>query len=86
MIQQDMAPYLFHQGTNYHAHEYLGVHRQEDEYVFRVWAPHARAAFIVGDFNGWSEYDAMQRITEGGIFEGRIGADRFAEEIGRAHV
>ncbi len=77
--QNDLALYLFHQGTNYHAFDYLGVHRDGNEYVFRVWAPHARAAFVVGDFNGWSEYDAMVRVNDGGIFEGRIGADRFGE-------
>ena len=73
----DMAPYLFHQGTNYHAHEYLGVHRTEAGFVFRVWAPHATAAFVVGDFNGWSESDPMVRVTKGGVYEATVSADRF---------
>ena len=39
----DLAAYLFHQGTNYHTYEYLGVHRIEEGggFVFRVWAPNA---------------------------------------------
>ena len=67
MQQNDMAPYLFHQGTNFEAHAYLGVHKTEGGYVFRVWAPHATAAFVVGDFNGWGECDPMVRATEGGV-------------------
>ena len=71
------APYLFHQGTNYHSYEYLGAHRQGDAYVFRVWAPHATAAFVVGDFNDWGESDPMHRVNDAGLFEGSVSADRF---------
>ena len=75
----DLAPYLFHQGTNFEAHAYLGVHKTEEGYVFRVWAPHAIAAFVVGDFNGWTECDPMQRATEGGVFECTVSTERFAQ-------
>ncbi len=75
----NMAPYLFHQGTNYHAYDYMGVHREGDAYVFRVWAPHADAVFVVGDFNGWGEQDPLTRINDAGIFEGQVSADRFGE-------
>ena len=75
----DLAPYLFHQGTNFHTHQYLGVHKTEDGYVFRVWAPHAAAAFVVGDFNAWEERDPMTRVTDGGVFEATVSADRFGE-------
>ncbi len=73
----NLAPYLFHQGTNFKSHEYLGAHKTEGGYVFRVWAPHATAAFVVGDFNGWSEAHPMVRVTEGGVFEGTVPADCF---------
>ena len=73
----DLAPYLFHQGTNFESHAYLGVHRCEEGFVFRVWAPHAYSAFVVGDFNGWGECDPMQRVSEGGVFECTVSADRF---------
>ncbi|MBR2010477.1 MAG: 1,4-alpha-glucan branching protein GlgB [Clostridia bacterium] len=75
----DLAPYLFHQGTNFEAHAYLGVHKTEEGYVFRVWAPHAIAAFVVGDFNGWTECDPMQRATEGGVFECMVSTERFGK-------
>ena len=69
----ELAPYFFHQGTNYNAYRYMGVHRLEahmgDTYVFRTWAPNAARIFVVGDFNGWQETDEMHRITSGGIFE-----------------
>lgn len=46
--------YLFHAGTNYEAYEFFGVHKvDKDTYAFRVWAPHAAAVSVVGDFNNW---------------------------------
>ena len=65
----DMAPYLFHQGTNFHAQDYLGAHRTPDGFVFRVWAPNAASVFVVGDFCSWDEGIPMQRVTDGGVWE-----------------
>ena len=62
--QSDMAPYLFHQGTNYRSFEFFGVHKEGNDYVFRVWAPNAYAAYVVGNFNGWCETHSMERITD----------------------
>ena len=76
---KDLAPYLFHQGTNFQAHAYLGVHKDSCGYVFRMWAPHATEAFVVGDFNGWSESDPMRRISDGGIYECVIDQTRFGQ-------
>ncbi len=66
----DLAPFLFHQGTNFHADDYLGAHPKGDGVLFRVWAPNAAAVFIVGDFCGWDEGIPMSRITTAGIWEG----------------
>ena len=66
----ELAPFLFHQGTNYRSYDYLGVHKEGDRFVFRVWAPHAEAVFIVGDFSDWNTGVPMSRITENGIWEG----------------
>ncbi len=68
----DLAPYLFHQGTSCRAYEYLGVHKCPSGYLFRVWAPNAEAAFVVGDFNDWSESCPMTRVTDGGVWEARL--------------
>ena len=66
----DMAAYLFHQGTNYEAFRYMGFHPSDDgKAVFRVWAPHAKKVLLTGDFNGWNDNLEMKRTTDGGIFE-----------------
>ena len=67
-----LAAYYFHQGTNYHAYECLGVHCLDQDahtYVFRVWAPGARAVSLISDFSGWDEGVLMERVTDGGIWE-----------------
>lgn len=72
------AAYFFCEGTNYNAWEYMGAHRENGEYVFRVWAPNALSAFVVGLFNGWSESDPMTP-GDGGIWECKISSDRFGD-------
>ncbi len=50
----------------YRAHEHLGCHPKGDGFVFRVWAPNARAVSVVGDFNGWDDSAApMTRDQDG---------------------
>ena len=34
---------------------YFGLHRTEDGWVFREWAPHATAIYLIGTFNGWEK-------------------------------
>jgi len=69
-MADNYASYLFHQGTNYTAYDFLGVHKVgEGKYVFRVWAPNADAVYVVGEFNGWDMSCPMSRITDGGIWE-----------------
>ena len=56
--------------TQHPAHDqytYFGAHPAEGGYVFRVWAPHARAVALAGEFNGW-EMQPMTRL-EGGVWE-----------------
>ena len=68
--QGDLAPYLFHQGTNYHTHDYLGVHiLPGGETVFRLWAPGADHVCLVGDFCDWNQGIPMVRTNDGGIWE-----------------
>ena len=66
--------YLFHQGTNYHAYEMLGAHfvaREGKKGVrFTVWAPHAKAVSVVGDFNNWdTRVNRMIRLGDGETWE-----------------
>ena len=71
-----LASYLFHEGTSGAAHEYLGVHKQPDGYIFRVWAPNADSIWLVGDFNFWSESIPMHKVTTGGVWEASLAEGR----------
>ena len=73
---QEMAAYLFHQGTNFHAYEYLGMHFEGERVAFRVWAPNAEYVSVCGDFNGWNpETNPMARVTAGGVWELKLPAE-----------
>ena len=63
--------YLFHQGNNARAYEFMGAHRLDGgAAVFRVWAPHAKAVCVVGDFNGWSpDVNACVKVNDAGLWE-----------------
>ncbi len=74
-----LAPFLFHQGTNYYSFEYLGVHKVGNKFSFRVWAPHAREVYVVGDFNNWEGDTPMVRVTDGGVFETYIPCQKFKD-------
>ncbi len=78
-VTNNGAVRLFCEGTNYKAYEYFGAHRQNDGYVFRVWAPNATEVYVTGLFNGWSEADPMTRIHGDGIWEAHVAADRFGD-------
>ena len=66
--------YLFHQGTNYRAHEMLGAHFIERDgktgVRFSVWAPHAKSVSVVGDFNNWdNRVNRMIQLDDGETWE-----------------
>ncbi len=70
----DLPIYLFHQGTNYHAQDFLGSHKTqidgESAIVFRVWAPNAKEVSVVGDFNDWKVgANPMTKISVQGVWE-----------------
>ncbi|MCQ2354740.1 MAG: 1,4-alpha-glucan branching protein GlgB [Clostridia bacterium] len=71
--RDDFAAYLFHQGTNFSAYEYLGVHRTQSDdgvkLIFRVWAPNAAAVSVTGDFDMWRGENPMSRVTDAGVWE-----------------
>lgn len=67
--------YLYHQGTNYASYRMFGSHftvlRRKSCVRFAVWAPHAAAVSVVGDFNQWDPTaHPMQRSAQGnGIWQ-----------------
>lgn len=48
--------YAFSDGNSSNAYETFGCHAVPEEncWQFVVWAPHARAVSVIGDFNGWN--------------------------------
>lgn len=65
--------YLFNKGENYRAYDFFGVHKlKEDTFVFRVWAPHATAVSVIGDFNGWNNEANYMIPVADGIWEAVI--------------
>ncbi len=66
--------YLFGEGTHYDIYGKLGAHpktlRGKAGMYFAVWAPHARAVGVVGDFNAWNpEAAPMKPLEDSGIYE-----------------
>ena len=65
--------FLFKQGNNQEAQRYFGAHLcqqdGQDGAVFRVWAPHAKAVSVVGDFNSWVPGSHPMTKVEEGIWE-----------------
>ncbi len=62
------------------AHEYYGLHRTSDGWVFREWAPHATSIWLVGDFSGWQVRDEfrLQRVQGRDVWEVRLPFDALA--------
>ena len=73
----ELDRYLFGQGTHYKIFEKLGAHPKtyngKAGMYFAVWAPHAKAVGVVGDFNGWDPDAApMSPLADSGIYEAFI--------------
>lgn len=69
-----MDRYLFGEGTHYQIYDKLGAHpknyKGKDGFYFAVWAPHAAAVSVVGDFNNWDpDADPMKVLETSGIYE-----------------
>ena len=74
-MQNELPVYLFHQGTNFHAQEFLGCHfdQKKGNAVFRTWAPHALEVSVAGDWNAWAENaNPMKCISKAGVWEAEI--------------
>ena len=75
--KQDAAEiplFLFHSGKNRRLYEYLGVHRAVKNgkrcMVARVWAPHARAVSLVGNFCNWDSAKYPLKKVDDSVWEG----------------
>ena len=73
--QPDNPPlYLFRSGKNRRSYEYLGLHKTthlgKECMVARVWAPHARAVSLVGNFCNWDKAKYPLQKVDDAVWEG----------------
>jgi 1,4-alpha-glucan branching enzyme len=66
--------YLWAEGRHEQIWHVLGAHHRPHEDVagtsFSVWAPHAVAVRVVGEFNGWNGVGhSMRRLDDNGVWE-----------------
>ena len=65
----------FHGGSLTDGWRWFGAHpareREQDGWRFRVWAPHAAAVSVVGEFNGW-DISAAPLERDGEVWSGFI--------------
>ena len=69
--------YLFAQGTHYEIYKKLGAHPCSFDgktgVYFAVYAPNAAEVYVIGDFNGWKEWDTpLTKLGPGGIWAGFV--------------
>ena len=64
------------------SYDYYGLHRTPEGWVFREWAPHATAIYLVGPFSEWTESDAfsLRRLNDKGDWELHLAADLLTHE------
>lgn len=70
-------------------HEYFGLHRREDRWIFREWAPNASAVRLVGEFSGWNHDPsfALRRLPQQGVWELQLPHDALHHgQLYRMHI
>lgn len=82
--------YLFGEGTNEKAYEFLGAHLCSVEGVdgcrFAVWAPNAKRVSVVGSFNHWDgRRHMMRKLVPSGVWDifipGVVAGDQYKYEL-----
>ena len=75
----ELDMYLFGQSTHYDIYKKMGAHVGENQgetgVFFDVWAPHASAVAVIGEFNDWNETSQMMEKlpqSDRGIYEAFI--------------
>ena len=61
-------------------HEYFGLHVENDEWVFREWAPNAESIWLIGNMTDWRRQKRfeLEKISREGIWEIRLPAGTLA--------
>ncbi|RUA02593.1 MAG: 1,4-alpha-glucan-branching enzyme [Deltaproteobacteria bacterium] len=63
-------------------HTCFGLHREEDHWVFREWAPNATTIYLIGDMTGWRETAgfALEKKGIAGVWEIRLPLSVFSHK------
>lgn len=80
----DFDLYLFNEGSHFHLYEKLGAHPLTVDgtsgVYFAVWAPSAKAVWVMGDFNGWQkESHPLRPRGSSGIWEGFVPGSKVGQ-------
>lgn len=72
--EYDVPLYYFYQGKSCEAHKFFGAHKYINNdgvsgFIFRVWAPNARALSVVGQFNNWNNKANIMQLVANGVWE-----------------
>lgn len=75
-MAEELLPwlYLFNRGEDTQAYHRFGAHQvAPGQWRFVVWAPHAQAVAIVGDFSAWQPLP-LTAVEETGVWQGTFEA------------
>jgi len=61
------------------AHHYYGIHRLENGWVYREWAPSAYQLYLEGEFNGWNQTSHPLKNIGNGTWELYLGENELWE-------
>lgn len=53
----------FYKGNLFDCYNFFGAHKENDEFIFRTYAPTAKEVMIFGSFNDWKE-EEMKKTRE----------------------
>lgn len=69
-------------------HLWFGLHRSDEGWVLREWAPNATEIFLIGTFNQWQRMESYRlKKKEGGVWEVKIPAERISHgDLYKLHV
>lgn len=64
-LETEDALKRFHTGENFYSQHVFGCHqekrKEEEGFVFRVWAPNAQQVWLTGTFNDWDDSQPMYK-------------------------
>lgn len=66
----------FYKGNLFDCYNFFGAHKENDEFIFRTYAPAAKRVTIFGSFNGWNEEEMKK---DGDIFEFKTNRAAFGD-------